>query len=649
MLIKKILFCFLILALFTPLVIIKTTVFPFVFSKIIFFCLITEICLLIYLFAYYKYPEKFAPRKSWLSLALLIFLFINLIASIFGINFSRSFWSTYERMDGLFILMHFVFFFFILDGLLKSKKNWKIFLSINLFVSSLIAIFALKEFLTNGYRLIVSSTLGNPIYLGTYALVNIFLGIILIYWQLKSKKIMAPFYILGTILNLISLILAYKRGPILGFAIGILFLAIVLIIRNIQKYFKNKSKLNLIYVFIIIFSLILFSYLIRQNAFVQKITISDASSKSRLATWQSAWSAILDRPFLGWGVENFNIAENYHYNPGRLAILENVLFGKIHNKILETGVNSGILGILSYLSIFLIAIVYLFKKNQFITFALTALLISYFVQNIFIFDSPATYLMFFISLVFINWFINQNKNLIIINKKFIKITIILVITCFIILSFWHGIYKPYKANKNFAIALNLSQEEQLRLGLIYEFYNRALNYNTMDNYEAKMRLSQFVIENYNKFNYQDIAPLLNLSQSLLEDEVFKHPRDVLARRFLAYIYNIQSIKNRSYLRFATEQLEEARIISPNNPLVHWQLGINYYKQRNLEKSIKAFKAFLNIHPSPNNKTASLAYLHMGASYDFLGDIDNAILNLKKAVELDAGNTVASDYLKRLTE
>ena len=88
------------LILFTPLVISGKFFFPFVGPKSLYFMALAEIIFAAWLILIIFEP-KYRPRFNLLLAALILFVGCLILSSIFGEDFSRSFWSKYERMTGL--------------------------------------------------------------------------------------------------------------------------------------------------------------------------------------------------------------------------------------------------------------------------------------------------------------------------------------------------------------------------------------------------------------------------------------------------------------------------------------------------------------------------------------------------------------------
>jgi len=96
----------------------------------------------------------------------------------------------------------------------------------------------------------------------------------------------------------------------------------------------------------------------------------EGTVRGRLVVWETGWQGFLDRPWLGWGPENFNLVFARHYNPciGSPECSGENWFDRAHNMIIDTLAETGIAGLLSYIALFTAALWLLwrpvFKKNQ---------------------------------------------------------------------------------------------------------------------------------------------------------------------------------------------------------------------------------------------------------------------------------------------
>src|SRR3989344_2619506 len=90
---------------FIPLYISKVLFFPYITGKAFVFRIIVEIIFAVWIFLAVYY-EEFRPKDSYLLRAVGAFIFIAVLATIFGVNPYFSFWSNYERMEGLVTYLH---------------------------------------------------------------------------------------------------------------------------------------------------------------------------------------------------------------------------------------------------------------------------------------------------------------------------------------------------------------------------------------------------------------------------------------------------------------------------------------------------------------------------------------------------------------
>ena len=64
------------------------------------------VALPVYLTLLLQYPKLRPNLRNPLNLAVLTFAAVNMLAALFGLDWARSFWGTYLRMNGVFHLLH---------------------------------------------------------------------------------------------------------------------------------------------------------------------------------------------------------------------------------------------------------------------------------------------------------------------------------------------------------------------------------------------------------------------------------------------------------------------------------------------------------------------------------------------------------------
>ena len=121
-----------------PLFFWPVVIFPFVFSKLIFFQVLIGLTFPAYLVLAWAEP-RFRPKPTILYLAIISY-FIALAASvIFSVDPSRSWWGNQERMNGLFTLLHFFAWLSMTVGVVKTWPQWRRLMNYEITLSAFMA------------------------------------------------------------------------------------------------------------------------------------------------------------------------------------------------------------------------------------------------------------------------------------------------------------------------------------------------------------------------------------------------------------------------------------------------------------------------------------------------------------------------------
>jgi O-antigen ligase/predicted Zn-dependent protease len=406
----RILYWFVALSLLTPFVFWKDMRYPFWAPKSLFFQIIIELALPFYLYLIIADKRLRPNLKSPLTLSVLIFFGVFLLASIFGTNPNLSFWGNFLRMSGTFNLIHLVLFYFYFLLLYIADKNFttKIYKFV-VWSATLISGYGvwtylgLPQLFQDRYlHARVASFLGNPIYLASYLVIPIFFSIILI---LREEVRLQKILYFGCLVSLtLGIYVSGTRSALLGASIGLLAAIIALL------FFGESKKLRLsLGVFATVFvlgiaSLVAFNSKLPKGSLLYRVSqTSDADSKARLIQWETALKGVFMRPVLGTGPETYYLTANKYFDPAILSF-DSSFWDKPHNYLLELLVTTGFLGLLSYVAVIFFAGKTLYdlrKKN--LThpqelYLLFGALVAYQVQNLFIFDTMSAVLMFFVLL-----------------------------------------------------------------------------------------------------------------------------------------------------------------------------------------------------------------------------------------------------------
>ena len=259
------------LALLTPLAISKYGVYPIISSKAIYFYVLVEIILLLYIWLL-LIKKEYLPKISPVFIAVLIFIEIAVFSAFKSINSLRSFWGTIERMEGLILLLHLFIFFIVLVGVFRQKKDWFNLLRLTVLVSIPVGLAGfmqkldISHFYTDPLEVRISATLGNPVFYGNYLTLIIFLAFLLLIFE-KRKEL--KIFFAGTLIyNLYLLLLTGTRSAWVGTVLGFTFLILIWFL-FLSKRHEEKRKALLFGILIFLFFFLLF-YLFSDIGYLPK-------------------------------------------------------------------------------------------------------------------------------------------------------------------------------------------------------------------------------------------------------------------------------------------------------------------------------------------------------------------------------------------
>ncbi|MFA6526121.1 MAG: O-antigen ligase family protein [Candidatus Buchananbacteria bacterium] len=598
--------------LWTPLIFANQAIFPYISPKNFFFRLLTAI--LAGIFAIYILQKKklnFSNHKVFSGF--LVFLAVNLLAAIFAVNPGLAFFSTYERMGGWFTLFFLSLFFLIIINVFETKDDWlKLFRS-SLICSAVLAAYALIIKFANNIPASWpknGATLGNIDFLGAYLMLSIFLGLILVYLEKNNNWRIAYGSIL--VLNAIVLLVNAARAGILGLAFGLFVIGIFAFARaGLPEASKTQSlragrkiKYGLIAGLI---ALILFgglAYQQKDSAWVKgvpflyrftQISFNDPSTVNRLLIWQVSWQAFMDRPILGYGPENAVYGLNKHVNPK----ISEMWFDRAHNFIFDTLLASGIIGLFSYLAIFILAFWLLaknLKRNYYLSAILIGSLSGFLVSNLLNFDTIGTWLPLVLILAFIGFWAKNDDSEDNLPKILIKYDFAFIGAALfaLVLAGYFTVLKPAYAGYlgAWATAYADGSPDKAIINL-----DKAINLGTYGNRELAFQLSEYdrQINESDKFSSDDKKKYFETSEKALLDYLKSDPHNFQAKVFLALLYQSYAGENSFYAAESIKVMEEAKNDSPQRKEIYNILAQGYYLQGNPDKAIENLKLSLAIN------------------------------------------------------
>ncbi|MFA5990983.1 MAG: O-antigen ligase family protein [Candidatus Doudnabacteria bacterium] len=393
----------------------KDLLFPYVTSKAFFFRICIELALPLYVYLLLENKQLRPNWKNPLHLSVMAFFVINVISAFSGVDVIRSLWGNFERMGGAFYLGHLTLLYFYVVALGQMPGSYfQKFLKLFLAVAAVVAVNGLFGWMhlpmliqDPSLPARVSSTLGNPIYLGSFALVPMFISI---FFALQAEHIASKsgYFVLAFVFFLAGF-LSGTRGALVGLLVGSFLGAVAYLIFSQNKRIKIIGLGGVVVALVVAGIMFNFSDRLPVGSVARRIfTLKDSNTEARLLQWQVALRGYKDRPLLGTGPENYYIVANQYYNP-EIYKYDRSWFDKPHNYIIEILVTNGIIGLIPYLLMLGFCVVGLYKgmRAQILSLGefsiLLAVLIAYQIQNLTVFDNVSSSVTFYVFLGFVGY------------------------------------------------------------------------------------------------------------------------------------------------------------------------------------------------------------------------------------------------------
>ncbi len=299
------------------------------------------------------WTKRLSWQRSFWDKPIIFYLLAVIISVIFSQDFLKSLVSFKDQW--------LVLLFFLLVNNLNDLGFSRKLLDIIIGISVLVALYAisqhytgidlfhnrrLEEILTTGkYRVVGNfSTMAYAFYAMVMSLVTFCLAS---FEKDKNKQI---FYYAASLILITGNLFAYTRSTQLGQVGG--FLAFFLLSGSQKK----KKELILIGIYTVVILLIDPFILIRYGQ-----EAGASSVGKRLIIWKTSWSIFVDHPITGIGIGNYKVFfEKY-------LTVKSKLYETAHNDFLHVAVQSGILGLASFIWLWITAWISLKRKYSEIT------------------------------------------------------------------------------------------------------------------------------------------------------------------------------------------------------------------------------------------------------------------------------------------
>ncbi len=645
---------------FVPLLVLPMSfIFPFIVPKILVFRSLVEIMIAGYILLLIINWKEFKPKFTLLNLALAAF-FASFTASTFiGVDPYHSFWDNHERMLGLFTIFHYVAYYLVCSSVFKTWEDWKKALKVFLSAGSIAMFIGIIQHFKSGILLNqdidrVASTLGNSIYVGGYGLFLMFVSFLL--FIKENNKIWKWLEVAGGVLALFGMFFSGTRGSILGLVagLGIAVLSYIIVLRDFPKTRKilvgvavgGVAMISLLYVF-------------RQTSFVQSIpavnrtintSFTSVKNSPRWIAWEVAVESWKQKPVFGWGPNNFFYAFNAHYQSRSLEYgYGETWFDNAHNIIMNTLAVQGALGLVSYLFIFLAAILMMVMSRMrkvldlHVTVVGISFLVAHLVQNVTVFENPTSYLYFMFWLAMVGTLAakpaevavamvknNNVKPSNMVPDKTIKMGGVTTALAFTFLIIFIFNIQPARANMKSLEALKfLSYQPEKGVEMMKE----ALAFNSPHIDDIRSDLTRTVIsvlgDEKSKLSKEKNLEVFTLAYEAMQANVLLHPYDIRNYLTLGQLSQVgyTLTGDIKYIGEYGTNLEIARTYSPKRQQIIYNIANFYLQIGKNDEATKLLQETIDDDPKIAEGYWRLAY-----TYKLIGKLDKAKEVLDLATE-----------------
>lgn len=596
--------CALLALPFAPVLVWRSFYYHYVTTEAFFILAFAEVAILCSLWFFSKHPQAWKPLSA-AEKCFLAFVAILLLTSLFGLNPSLSFWSSFDRMTGGIMWLHLLAIFLIAPRVFQDLLDWQRFFIVSTTVGVLVSSFHLLSFLElTDMPLFIQrdSTIGNSSIFGVYILFQIFLSFLLIAttqgWMRLYSYITAAFFI-------VTLFSSEALAVIWSFGGSIVLLCALMMIVRVRKHGMGRSSGFVIIGLLVSLFLLLSGLLFQSGSWVREMFIREASG-ARFVVWDIAWQGITERPVLGWGLENFSSVFLKYYNPcfGSPSCGSEIWFDRAHNKLLDVWSESGVVGVSLYLALFLTVLYGLWRGYRHgridgvVASIITSALAAYFVQNLTGLDVSLTLLFWVFLLAFANTIAFQQT------KKYVTTRHVHPLlpafgSILLFLAFFFFVVQPLRGNLAIHQWFVASDMEER-----FTAFDRATRISPIGIDLRRWYLARqsagglwIAFMTGESIDSNALRELL-LSEERLESTIQKTPNPLLSYLHLGLVYHTHAkFFDENKFQDAERSLTQAITLNPRHQQPLWALAAVYLEQGKVEEALALTQRALEFDPN----------------------------------------------------
>lgn len=622
--------------------------------------------------------KRLVLKRTPLDIPILAFVFSQFVSTIFSIHPYTSWLGYYSRFNGGFLstLSYAILFYAFVSNFKKRELGGFL---LSAFVSGLlVSVWGIFEHFGHSLSCLLLSTdrsfgvdcwvqdvqsrvyasFGQPNWLAAYVIMLLPVSFVA---SVQKKLPLAKRVLFTSTTLALFLVLLYTRsrsgmlGLVTGSAVFILG-AILLFARNKAELFKKIQIPTLALIALAILSFSAYygtsftpsiSSLInsqkereqqsepennQDQPVVNRLEIGGTDSgEIRKIVWQGAYKVWQRYPIIGSGPETFA----YSYYQDRLREHNDVsewdfLYNKAHNELLNFLATTGIIGLLSYLSIFVVLGLITLQiilspkygeTEKLISLALISGQTALFVSNFFGFSTVAVNVIMYIFFA-ITCIIYSDQKVGSIEKKLSKRTkdskldssqylgmTLAAIMCLFIL---FKIYNYWSADKAYAVGKNYVRAGEYQLGLqnillaISKSPKEALFYDTLSDNYADLAI-YFATTGEATLS----AEFANESLRASNQQMILNNRHLNFYKTKASVMTILAQIDEGFLQEAKETLLQATQLAPTDPKLIYSLAVVEHTQGNMDEALKLYKTAIELKPNYVRPLLKVSEIYFG--------------------------------------
>lgn len=351
------------LLLLTPFIISEGTIFPYVVGRAVHARFVIAVLVAAWALLAACDP-RYRLRATPMTLAIGAWVGTGLLTSAAGTDPLRSLWSSYERMGGVVDRAHWAAAALVLAAMVQRPHAWRIIFALLAATGLLCAWTAIAQSqitATGGQTLPrIAVPFGNPLHLANYLQGTVVVSAGLALYALRGrsgarwrKGLTVALWSAAAVVCLWALTLTGSRGPLLGVGAGLMALVWLSLGRSTPAtrrivLWTGAGAVSAVLAgsaaVVVASRTETLPEFLASNAAVERLTGPDAllSLRYREAAWTAGARAWLERPWTGWGPENFRHAW------GRFGARDDGRaggFDDAHNVVVEVMATEGVAGL----------------------------------------------------------------------------------------------------------------------------------------------------------------------------------------------------------------------------------------------------------------------------------------------------------------